>query len=46
MVEASRLGFERLVTGPSRGAARDERGTTGIVVARTIREALGAVLES
>jgi DNA repair protein RadA/Sms len=46
MVEASRLGFERLVTGRSRGAARDERGTTGIVVARTIREALGAVLES
>ena len=45
MIEASRLGFERLVTGPSRGASADGRGAAGIVVARSIREALATVLE-
>lgn len=40
-LEASRLGFERLVTGPARGTAHDSRG---IVVARDIREALELVL--
>lgn len=44
MTEASRLGFERLVTGPGRGSGREGRGPAGIVVARTIREAVGVVL--
>ena len=41
LLEASRLGFERLVTGPARGA-----GTTGsgLVVARDIRDALEILL--
>ncbi len=44
-LEASRLGFERLVTGPSRGSsARPER--VGLVVARDIREALEIVLRA
>ena len=42
LLEASRLGFERLVTGPARGADRD--ASRGLVVARDIREALGAAL--
>ena len=42
LLEASRLGFERLVTGPARGAGRD--ASRGLVVARDIREALGASL--
>ena len=45
LLEASRLGFDRLVT----GAARGERGPApgaGLVVARDIREALTAALEA
>jgi DNA repair protein RadA/Sms len=42
LVEASRLGFERLVTGPARGSAAEPAG--GLVVARDIREALEAAL--
>jgi DNA repair protein RadA/Sms len=44
-LEASRLGFERLVTGPARGA-QDGRSARGIVVARDIRQALEVTLES
>jgi DNA repair protein RadA/Sms len=40
LLEASRLGFERLVTGPARGGDANERGS-GLVVARDIREAIG-----
>jgi DNA repair protein RadA/Sms len=43
LLEASRLGFERLVTGPARGAA-PPAGGGGLVVARDIREALGQAL--
>ena len=43
LVEASRLGFGRLITGPARGASRDGGGT-GLVVARDIREAIGLSL--
>jgi DNA repair protein RadA/Sms len=47
LLEASRLGFERLVTGPARGEGERSQGQAkGIVVARDIREALGVVLES
>jgi DNA repair protein RadA/Sms len=42
LLEASRLGFDRLVTGPARGAGGE--GSRGLVVARDIREALGAAL--
>jgi len=42
LLEASRLGFARLVTGPARGVSR--RGEGGLVVARDIREALAAAL--
>ena len=42
LLEASRLGFERLVTGSARGQAAAGRG---LVVARDIREALGVALE-
>ena len=42
LLEASRLGFERLVTGPARGAG--DEASRGLVVARDIREALGAAL--
>ena len=42
LLEASRLGFERLVTGPARAAGGE--GARGLVVARDIREALGAAL--
>jgi len=45
LLEASRLGFQRLVTGPGRGASDDGR-PSGLVVARDIREALGMTLES
>ena len=45
MVEASRLGFERLITGPARGALRGEPGPAGLQVARDIREAIGHALE-
>ena len=43
LLEASRLGFERLVTGPARGGDAGERGS-GLVVARDIREAIGQAL--
>ena len=43
LVEASRLGFGRLITGPARGASRDGGGS-GLVVARDIREAIGLAL--
>jgi len=43
LLEASRLGFERLVTGPARGGDANERGS-GLVVARDIREAIGQAL--
>ena len=42
LLEASRLGFERLVTGPARGAGGE--ASRGLVVARDIREALGVAL--
>jgi DNA repair protein RadA/Sms len=45
LLEASRLGFQRLVTGPGRGAPTDGR-PSGLVIARDIREALGMTLES
>ena len=47
LLEASRLGFERLVTGPSRAASNELRPGTGadLVVARDIREALEVALE-
>jgi len=45
LVEASRLGFERLVTGPSRGSSEGERAA-GLVVAADIRRALEISLES
>jgi DNA repair protein RadA/Sms len=44
LLEASRLGFDRLVTGTLRGE-REPSSTTGLVVARDIREALGVTLE-
>jgi DNA repair protein RadA/Sms len=44
LLEASRLGFERLITGTARGATPDQ--SRGLVVARDIREALGIVLEA
>jgi DNA repair protein RadA/Sms len=45
LLEASRLGFERLVTGPARGEGR-RGGHGGLVVARDIREALEAVIRA
>jgi DNA repair protein RadA/Sms len=45
LLEASRLGFQRLVTGPGRGAPTHGR-PSGLVIARDIREALGMTLES
>ncbi len=42
LVEARRLGFGQLVTGPSRGGTTERDG--GLVVAREIREARGVVL--
>ena len=45
LVEASRLGFERLVTGPSRGTGAGD-GAAGLVVAPDIRRALELTLES
>ena len=44
MLEASRLGFDRLVTGTMRGEGAGPRAG-GLVVARDIREALEATLE-
>jgi DNA repair protein RadA/Sms len=43
LLEASRLGFERLVTGPARGGGA---GGTGLVVVRDIREALESTLSA
>jgi DNA repair protein RadA/Sms len=43
-LEASRLGFERLITGPLRGA-QASLGRGGLVVATDVREALTAALE-
>ena len=45
LAEARRLGFTRLVTGPTRGGEHPG-GAAGLVVARDIREALGIVLET
>jgi DNA repair protein RadA/Sms len=45
LLEASRLGFERLVTGRER-AARDGGTGSGLVVARDVREALELTLEA
>ncbi|MGH2446423.1 MAG: DNA repair protein RadA [Candidatus Limnocylindria bacterium] len=45
LAEATRLGFERMVTGPGRGA-RGRQTTGGMIVARDIREALGIVLDT
>ena len=47
LLEARRLGFERLVSGPARGAAGTAAaaGASGLVTARDIREALGVALE-
>lgn len=42
LLEASRLGFKRLVTGPARGAGGE--ASRGLVVVRDIREALAAAL--
>ena len=44
LAEATRLGFDRLVTGLSRGE-RAASGQDGLIVAADIREALGAALE-
>ena len=44
LIEARRLGFERLVTGPSRGVA-DPAAGDGLVVAHDMREALRVSLE-
>jgi DNA repair protein RadA/Sms len=44
LLEASRLGFDRLVTGTMRGE-RAAPGAAGLVVARDIREALETTLE-
>ena len=42
LLEATRLGFERLVTGPTRGASPER--ARGLAVARDIREAIGQAL--
>jgi DNA repair protein RadA/Sms len=46
VVEASRLGFERLITGVSRGMGGGSQRPGGIVVARDIREAIGLALDT
>ena len=45
LVEASRLGFSRLVTGPPRGE-NGSRRPSGLTVVRDIREAIGASLDA
>ncbi|MGZ8481488.1 MAG: DNA repair protein RadA [Candidatus Limnocylindria bacterium] len=45
LLEARRLGFERLVTGPARGSS-DAGAGGGLVVARDIREALQLSLDA
>ena len=42
LLEASRLGFERLVTGPARGGTPER--ARGLVVVRDIRDAIGEAL--
>jgi DNA repair protein RadA/Sms len=42
-IEATRLGFARMVTGPMRGGAAD--GSRAVVVARDVREAIGLALQ-
>lgn len=42
LLEASRLGFDRLITGPARGGGSHP---SGLVVARDIREAVATALE-
>ena len=44
LLEATRLGFERVITGPGRGS--DGRGPSGLVVARDIGDALRLALEA
>ncbi|MDQ2688913.1 MAG: DNA repair protein RadA, partial [Chloroflexota bacterium] len=44
LVEATRLGFERLITGPTRGRSGDGHAR-GLAVAGDIREAIGLALE-
>ena len=44
LLEARRLGFERLVSGPARGEPPGD-GPSGLVTGRDIREALGVALE-
>lgn len=44
MLEASRLGFGRLLTGPLRGGSESARGA-GVVVAADLREALDLALD-
>jgi DNA repair protein RadA/Sms len=44
LLEASRLGFERLVTGPARGTENGSGGAGGLVIARDIRSAIGEAL--
>ncbi|MDQ3149273.1 MAG: DNA repair protein RadA, partial [Chloroflexota bacterium] len=44
LLEATRLGFDRLVTGPARGERADSR-QPGMIVASDIRAALEATLE-
>jgi DNA repair protein RadA/Sms len=46
LAEARRLGFDRLVTGPARGARPDSDRGAELVVAPGVREALQAILES
>ncbi len=45
LLEASRLGFERVVTGSSRSSSVAGRAGTDLVVARDIREAVEVALE-
>jgi DNA repair protein RadA/Sms len=42
-IEATRLGFARMVTGPTRGGSAD--GSRALVVARDVREAIGLALQ-
>ena len=44
LLEASRLGFTRLITGPARGAS--SATGAGLVIARDIRAALSEALEA
>jgi DNA repair protein RadA/Sms len=44
LLEASRLGFERLITGPARGTDQPATRDGSLIVARDIREAIGYAL--